>query len=72
MAQPYAAPSHTMLAKAGDRVGLSATATNAIRGFETFFVANLPTVAAIPEPETYALMMAGFGVVGFVASRRKR
>jgi hypothetical protein len=29
------------------------------------------TVAAIPEPETYALMLAGLGVVGFVAGRRR-
>ncbi len=29
------------------------------------------TVAAIPEPETYALMLAGLGVVGFMARRRK-
>jgi len=25
----------------------------------------------IPEPSTYALMLAGLGVVGFVARRRK-
>ncbi len=29
------------------------------------------TVAAIPEPETYALMLAGLGAVGFVARRRR-
>jgi hypothetical protein len=29
-------------------------------------------LAPVPEPETYALMMAGLGVVGFVARRRKR
>ena len=28
-------------------------------------------VTAIPEPETYALMLAGLGVLGFVARRRK-
>lgn len=28
-------------------------------------------VAAIPEPETYALMLAGLGAVGFIARRRK-
>jgi len=29
-------------------------------------------VAAIPEPETYALMLAGLAAVGFIARRRKR
>lgn len=29
------------------------------------------TVTAVPEPETYALMLAGLGVLGFVARRRR-
>lgn len=29
------------------------------------------TVPAVPEPETYALMLAGLGAVGFVATRRR-
>lgn len=29
------------------------------------------SVTPIPEPETYALMLAGLGAVGFVASRRR-
>lgn len=29
-------------------------------------------VAAVPEPSTYALMLAGLGVVGFVAGRRRK
>ena len=56
-----------------DRVGLAATANNATGGFETFFVANSTTpIAAIPEPETYALMLAGLGVLGGLARRRNK
>lgn len=29
------------------------------------------TVAAVPEPETYAMLVAGLGLLGFVAGRRK-
>ena len=52
------------------RVGLSAQATNATGGFETFFVANAPVTIAIPEPASYALTLAGMGIVGLVARRR--
>jgi hypothetical protein len=32
---------------------------------------NLPPVAAVPEPETYAMLLAGLGLIGFTARRRK-
>ncbi|MGQ0511198.1 MAG: PEP-CTERM sorting domain-containing protein [Betaproteobacteria bacterium] len=32
----------------------------------------VPTVSPIPEPETYALMLAGLGLLGFHARRRKQ
>ena len=33
---------------------------------------NLTVTAAIPEPETYAMMLAGLGLMGFVIRRRKQ
>jgi len=33
--------------------------------------APLPVMAAVPEPETYAMLLAGLGVMGAVARRRR-
>jgi len=35
------------------------------------FEYQLLAVAAVPEPETYALMLAGIGLVIFAAQRRR-
>lgn len=32
---------------------------------------NFTPVAAVPEPETYAMLLAGLGLIGFMARRRK-
>jgi len=34
-------------------------------------IASLP-VSHAPEPETYAMLLAGLGLLGFVARRRKQ
>ena len=35
------------------------------------FTGSIGVTAAVPEPETYALFLAGLGMMGFVARRRK-
>ncbi|PSJ18247.1 hypothetical protein C7H79_04075 [Nitrosomonas supralitoralis] len=32
---------------------------------------DLIHVTAVPEPETYAMLLAGLGLIGFIAHRRK-
>lgn len=43
-------------------------------GYKTAILDNvsLQSVSAVPEPETYAMMLVGLGAVGFVARRRKQ
>jgi len=33
---------------------------------------DLAVFAPVPEPQTYAMMLAGLGLMGFVARRRKQ
>ena len=39
--------------------------------FDVFFD-GLAVTAAVPEPEIYAMLVAGFGLFGFIARRRKK
>lgn len=36
----------------------------------TFTITQTPTVSPIPEPETYAMLLAGLAVIGFSARRK--
>lgn len=44
------------------------TAYNTLSGASHAF---LMSVTAVPEPETYGMMLAGLGMLGFMARRRK-
>jgi hypothetical protein len=33
---------------------------------------NVCVTAAVPEPETYAMLLAGLGLLGFISHRRKQ
>lgn len=62
-----------------NRIGLSASASNATGGFETLFVTNAggqgglpPLVGPIPEPGTIALLATGLLAMGGITRRRKK
>ena len=68
--------SNTLLpAGTGSISGLNLVGTVFTFGFggqtpDQFYLAGM-TVAAIPEPGTYAMMLAGLGLMGFIARRRR-
>jgi hypothetical protein len=51
-----------------DNGAIVGTAYNNILGIEERAFLLTP---AIPEPETYALMLAGLGLIGFMGQRKK-
>jgi hypothetical protein len=43
-----------------------------VASHDVFYNVNLsPVVAAVPEPESYAMLLAGLGLVGAIVRRRK-
>jgi PEP-CTERM motif len=55
-----------------DNLSTQGTALNGTSGNWRFDNVMISGVAAVPEPETYAMMLSGLGFVGFVARRRKQ
>ena len=55
---------------AGDIFGFRAHSDDSSAGSASSTIDNF-NVTAVPEPETYALFMAGLGLMGFIARRRK-
>jgi hypothetical protein len=45
---------------------------NQYGNYTTFTTTATSAIAAVPEPETYAMMLAGLGLVGFAARRRRQ
>jgi hypothetical protein len=55
----------------GTLVSATLASVEPTTGFLWPTVDNLTLAAPIPEPETYALMLAGLGLMGFMARRRR-
>ncbi len=71
-AQQVAATTAGAFNSSNNVIGLSASASDATGGNETFFVANTGKVSVVPEPSTYALMAVGLaGMFGFARRRRQ-
>jgi hypothetical protein len=52
--------------------GLQTYVTNQYGNYTTFSTTAVSAIAAVPEPETYAMLLAGLGLVGFAARRRRQ
>ena len=51
--------------------GITPAANTLYNGSWSFNGQTIAYTAAVPEPETYAMLLAGLGLVGFIARRRR-
>lgn len=54
------------------RIALESTITGSAGGPESFSaLPAMESVSVVPEPETYAMLLSGLGLIGFATRRRK-
>lgn len=67
----YSTFAGNILANAAITMTTGATLNGRALAYTEAVTMDTNTVMAVPEPETYAMMLAGLGLLGFMARRRK-
>lgn len=70
--KPWLTPSYFGLIEDSDNIlGVSLIGGDDLNRVRAWLIDDL-SVSAVPEPSTYALMLGGLGLVGFMAARRRK
>ena len=65
-------PQLSGLTGAFDRVSFNFSTTGSSNAFDNLTVTSVAATGAVPEPATWAMMIAGFGLVGYAMRRRAK
>jgi len=69
---PQVALNRFSLVVTGDDYGITSSTSQSTGTLHTLLASQaLPLIPAVPEPETYSMLLAGIGLVGAAARRRK-